>query len=68
MKKVDVIRAWKDAEYRESLTEEERAALPENPVGELPLEDAQLRAINGGMRMQEPDRTTQSAYCSIKWC
>ncbi len=28
-----IVRAWKDADYRESLSAEELAQLPENPVG-----------------------------------
>lgn len=34
---VDVIRAWRDELYYESLTEEERASLPAHPAGELDL-------------------------------
>lgn len=33
MKKIDVVRAWCDEEYRNSLTDEQRACLPENPAG-----------------------------------
>src|SRR4051812_40434635 len=40
--RVDVIRAWKDAEYRESLSEADRAALPENPAGMTEVSDAEL--------------------------
>ena len=29
---VDIVRAWKDPEYRKTLTSEELAALPENPA------------------------------------
>jgi mersacidin/lichenicidin family type 2 lantibiotic len=46
--KFDVARAWKDAEYRQSLSEEELLSLPENPVGELELTDADLEAVYGG--------------------
>lgn len=35
--KVDITRAWRDELYYEGLTEEERAALPANPAGELDL-------------------------------
>ena len=38
----DVIRAWKDEAYRLSLSEEERALLPENPAGEMELTDEAL--------------------------
>jgi mersacidin/lichenicidin family type 2 lantibiotic len=44
----DVIRAWKDAEYRRGLSEAERAALPENPAGAIELTDADLDAVAGG--------------------
>lgn len=48
MKKTDVIRAWKDRDYRESLSAEERAALPEHPTGIAELDDAALHSIAGG--------------------
>src|SRR5436305_1267632 len=38
----DVVRAWKDEEYRLSLGEAERLGLPANPVGEIELSDADL--------------------------
>lgn len=47
MSKVDVIRAWKDEEYRLSLTEEERAQLPAHPSGLIELEDEEMNAVMG---------------------
>ena len=47
MSKKDVIRAWKDAEYRNSLTAEELAALPENPAGATELPDSELENVAG---------------------
>jgi mersacidin/lichenicidin family type 2 lantibiotic len=47
-KKVDVVRAWRDEEYRNSLTEEERAGLPENPAGTAVVEGSVLRTLAGG--------------------
>jgi mersacidin/lichenicidin family type 2 lantibiotic len=35
MSKQDIIHAWKDAAYRDSLSAAERAALPDNPAGAL---------------------------------
>lgn len=32
---VDVVRAWKEVDYRASLSPEQLAALPESPVGDL---------------------------------
>jgi mersacidin/lichenicidin family type 2 lantibiotic len=31
----NIIRAWKNPEYRDSLSESERAALPANPAGRI---------------------------------
>ncbi len=35
MRHLDIVRAWKDEEYRASLSAEERALLPENPAGQV---------------------------------
>lgn len=45
----DIIRAWKDEEYRESLSEAERAQLPEHPAGAAELTDADLEGVAGGL-------------------
>lgn len=45
---VDIIRAWKDREYRLSLSERERALLPQHPAGPIELMDAETYAIAGG--------------------
>ena len=42
MSKADVIRAWKDPDYRGSLGAFELAALPENPAGAIELTDDDL--------------------------
>jgi mersacidin/lichenicidin family type 2 lantibiotic len=47
---MDIIRAWKDEEYRLSLTEEQRALLPDNPAGLLELSDADLESVAGGIQ------------------
>ena len=43
-----IIRAWKDPEYRQSLSEEEREHLPENPAGAIELTDEELDMAAGG--------------------
>jgi mersacidin/lichenicidin family type 2 lantibiotic len=43
-----VIRAWKDEEYRASLSEAERALLPEHPSGLNELSEAELEQLAGG--------------------
>ena len=43
-----IIRAWKDPEYRVSLSEEELNALPANPAGAIELTDEELdTAVDG---------------------
>jgi mersacidin/lichenicidin family type 2 lantibiotic len=48
MSHVNVVRAWKDEEYRLSLTDAERAQLPENPAGFLELSETDLHQVSGG--------------------
>ena len=48
MSKIDVIRAWKDPEYRSSLSDSQRAKLPENPAGSMSLADSDLDSVVGG--------------------
>ncbi|SRR5260370_41764043 len=40
--KLDIVRAWKDENYRQSLDNEEINALPASPVGDL-----ELKSVNG---------------------
>jgi mersacidin/lichenicidin family type 2 lantibiotic len=46
--RMDIIRAWKDEGYRNSLSEAERAALPPNPAGLMTLTNEELGAVAGG--------------------
>lgn len=46
---IDIIRAWKNEDYRNSLSEEQRAQLPENPAGLIELLDTDMESIAGGM-------------------
>jgi mersacidin/lichenicidin family type 2 lantibiotic len=43
----EIIRAWKDAEYRESLSRRQRAQLPEHPAGLIELSDDELDLASG---------------------
>lgn len=43
-----IISAWKDEEYRMSLTESERAELPDSPVGIIELSNQQMDQATGG--------------------
>ena len=44
---MDIIRAWKDEEYRLSLTEEQRSLLPDNPAGLMELSEGDLGNVIG---------------------
>ncbi len=48
----DIIKAWKDEEFRNSLSNEQQALLPTNPAGLLELTDEALDDLlaNGGVR------------------
>jgi mersacidin/lichenicidin family type 2 lantibiotic len=64
--KVDIIRAWKDEEYRSSLTEAERASLPAHPAGLIELENEEMKAVLGGQATTTA--TTKLAYCGTSRC
>lgn len=65
MHKIDIIRAWRDEEYRNSLTPEQLAGLPESPAGIATVDDTALRSITGGVRssIPYPDCTTFVGSC-----
>jgi mersacidin/lichenicidin family type 2 lantibiotic len=58
MKAETIIRAWKDPQFRASLTSEERAALPELPSGRpvTELDEGELVDAVGGVRRYPPPR------------
>jgi mersacidin/lichenicidin family type 2 lantibiotic len=51
----DIIRAWKDKSFRDSLSEEQQAQLPANPAGLVEIDDEQLVQVAGG--------TPNTKYC-----
>ena len=51
MSKMNIIRAWKDEDYRLSLSEAERALLPEHPAGLIELSGAEMDGDGGGSRV-----------------
>jgi mersacidin/lichenicidin family type 2 lantibiotic len=63
--KADVIRAWKDEEYRASLADADRALLPPNPAGLIELDDEEMKKVMGSGGGQHPTTTatTHPAYC-----
>ncbi len=63
MLNVDVIRAWKDEEYRLGLSAEQRAALPENPAGLVQLSNEDLNATQGGWGVFTNNCTNYTTRC-----
>ena len=43
----NIIQAWTDEEYRLSLSEAERALLPDNPAGQIELAETGLQGASG---------------------
>ena len=62
MSRLDVIRAWKDQEYRASLKDSELAMLPAHPAGavEMPPDDL---AFAGANEMSYPGVCTCIGIC-----
>lgn len=61
MSQFDVVRAWKDEDYRMSLQASQRAQLPENPAGMIELTDAELSDVTGAMAVARP-------FTIFNWC
>ena len=49
MSDIDIIRAWKDEDYFNSLSEEMRSQLLENPAGIIELADTEMARVAGGL-------------------
>jgi mersacidin/lichenicidin family type 2 lantibiotic len=67
MKSFEIVRGWKDEEYRRMLSDEQRAALPENPAGLTELTDVELGAVGGGEAPPEPTHYFLSIGCCTLW-
>jgi len=48
MKSEDVVRGWKDEDYRLSLGDAGQSLLPDHPAGLIELTDADLNGVDGG--------------------
>jgi mersacidin/lichenicidin family type 2 lantibiotic len=48
MSPINIIRAWKDAEYRQSLSAADLAMIPAHPAGLIALTDDDLESVAGG--------------------
>ena len=63
MSKVDVVRAWKDAKYRRSLTADQIESLPANPAGLIQVSDRNVRDVHGFNAASTP--ITTAWFCTI---
>ena len=68
MATLDIIRAWKDEEYRLSLSAEQRALLPAHPAGLIELTDAELGAAAGGALPDTAHVCLDTQYCTGNIC
>ncbi|MFL5343309.1 MAG: mersacidin/lichenicidin family type 2 lantibiotic [Hyalangium sp.] len=71
MNRETIVRAWKDPEFRASLTLEQRQALPESPSGRplTELDEGDLSDVVGGaavIRPTPPIFFTQQRFCSTR--
>ena len=51
MNRIDILRAWKDAKYRASLSASQREMLPENPAGAVELTAEEAATIEGKLAL-----------------
>jgi mersacidin/lichenicidin family type 2 lantibiotic len=67
-----LVRAWKDEEYRLSLSEADLALLPGNPAGSLELTDAELDLVAGGWYKKKSSGTSikvsVSCFLTVQVC
>jgi mersacidin/lichenicidin family type 2 lantibiotic len=66
MSRKHIIRAWKDEDFRNSLSDQERAVLPEHPAGLIELADTELEAAAGGgfpLTLNCACRTCDASLC-----
>ena len=54
----DVIKAWKNPAYRNTLSPAEQAALPANPAGNIEVSDEAFGHVAGGAVRNPPPYTT----------
>jgi mersacidin/lichenicidin family type 2 lantibiotic len=57
MEHFNIIRAWKDPEFRRSLTETEGALLPANPAGLVELAEEEMNHVAGAPTQAETVRS-----------
>lgn len=64
MSKTNVVLAWKDAEYRMSLSPDQLAEVPAHPAGMVELSDAELSQVAGGNAADSGTGTGSGGGCN----
>jgi len=65
MSSIDIVRAWKDEAYRNSLTAEQQALMPDHPAGLVELNDELLGTVDGGSGIECVTLVTFIVSCSV---
>lgn len=68
MSNYDVIKAWKNPGYRNSLSAEQFAAMPANPAGTIEVDDSTIGHLAGAAAPQTSLCETKIACTMFKEC
>jgi len=63
--KIDIVRAWKDAQYRQHLSAEEQVMLPEHPAGSIELTAEELSQAAGAAIIASQGPFTEGCCATI---
>jgi mersacidin/lichenicidin family type 2 lantibiotic len=68
MSNLNIIKAWKNAAYRKSLSAAELAALPSNPAGSVEVSDEALGKTAGAVIKKTDIACTMFSECTNLGC
>lgn len=73
MSESDIVRAWKDEQYRNSLSANQQAEVPGHPAGEVELDDDELKEVDGagsnpGLTAGCCQQSVNDPTCQWGWC
>lgn len=63
MNREQIIKAWKDEDYRAGLSEADRAHVPTHPAGMIELPDELMTSVAGGEEEARTSRTLSIGCC-----
>jgi mersacidin/lichenicidin family type 2 lantibiotic len=64
----EIIRAWKDKEYRLRMSESDRAKLPPHPAGILELANDEIGGVVGGLIDVSTNEFLTVICCTLPIC